>query len=68
MLGWTGDKQFDLGPINVGQARHTGPLADPVEVGSAAAPLPTPLMQAEATAMAVTNALVVAQSSIMETK
>jgi len=26
-----GDKQFNLGPINVGQARHTGPLAGPIE-------------------------------------
>lgn len=28
----SGDKQFNLGPINVGQARHTGPLAGPIEV------------------------------------
>ncbi len=25
------NKQFDLGPINVGQARHTGVIAEPVQ-------------------------------------
>ena len=25
------DKQFDLGPIGVGQARHTGVIAQPIQ-------------------------------------